>query len=219
MKRVRVQHTDAWFPKHRMIGFGMTKCFWTVLVAAACLRVPVATALDTPQDSAIAAITENIRQSPGNAYYYNNRGLAYMQKGDFDHAIADFSQAMRLYPMKSASAFNNRAMAYAGKGQYDRALADFGSSIGLDAKNAWTFNNRGLVLSKKGDDRKSIVDYSAAIRLSPRYVVAYQNRAAAFLKTGDRKHALADLVEAARLQPSLQNDANFIKARQEAEAP
>ncbi|MCJ2076454.1 tetratricopeptide repeat protein [Methylobacterium sp. E-016] len=202
-----------------MIGVGMTKCFWTVLAVAACLSAPAATALDTPQDSAIAALTDKIRQSPGNAYYYNNRGLAYMQKGDFDHAIADFNQAMRLYPMKSSAAFNNRAMAYAGKGQYDRALADFKSSIGLDAKNAWTFNNRGLVLGKKGDARKAIADYSEAIRLSPRYVVAYQNRASAFLGAGDRKRARADLEEAARLQPSLQNDAAFIKARQEAEVP
>lgn len=190
-----------------------------LLAAAMTLSAPVANALDAPQDSAIAALTENIRQSPGNAYYYNNRGLAYMQKGDFDHAITDFNQAMRLWPMKSASVFNNRAMAYAGKGQYDRALADFGASIGLDAKNAWTFNNRGLVLGKKGDARKAIADYSEAVRLSPRYVIAYRNRAEALLRTGDRKRALADLVEAARLQPTLQNDAAFIKTRQEAEAP
>lgn len=190
-----------------------------LLAAITCLNASAARAIDAPQDSAIAGLTENIRQSPGNALYYNNRGLAYMRKGDFDHAITDFSQAMRLWPMKSASAFNNRAMAYAGKGQYDRALADFSASISLDAKNAWTFNNRGLMLGKKGDTRRAIADYGEAIRLSPRYVAAYRNRAMAHLSKGDRPRALADLAEAARLQPTLQNDSAFIKARQEAETP
>lgn len=142
-----------------------------------------------------------------------------MQRGDFDHAIADFNQAMRFWPMKSAAAFNNRAMAYVGKKQYDRALADFSSSIGLDAKNAWTFNNRGSMFKAKGDARRAILDYGEAIRLSPRYVAAYQNRATVFLGAGERARALADLTEAARLQPALKNDPAFIKARQEAEAP
>uniref|UniRef100_UPI00301328B7 tetratricopeptide repeat protein n=1 Tax=Methylobacterium nigriterrae TaxID=3127512 RepID=UPI00301328B7 len=166
---------------------------WAAIALAAGLNAQAAKALDTSGDNAIAAPTENIRRSPDNAVYRNNRGLAYLQKDDYDRAIADFNEAIRLWPMKSAAAFNNRAMAFSGKGQHDRAIADFNRSIQIDPQNAWTYNSRGTAFKAKGDARRALADYSEAIRLSPRYVIAYQNRAAVLLSMGERSRALADL--------------------------
>ncbi len=47
-------------------------------------------------------------------------------KGDYDRAIADFTEAIRLDP-KLGSAFSNRGLAYEKKGGFDRAIADFQS--------------------------------------------------------------------------------------------
>ncbi len=47
-----------------------------------------------------------------------------MVKGDFDKAIADFSEAIRLDP-KDADAYFNRGRAYEKKGETERARADF----------------------------------------------------------------------------------------------
>jgi tetratricopeptide (TPR) repeat protein len=41
---------------------------------------------------------------------FNNRGNTYKAKGDLDHAIADFSQAIRINP-RSAVAYFNRGIA------------------------------------------------------------------------------------------------------------
>jgi len=46
-------------------------------------------------DDAIADFTAAIRISP-NADLYTNRGAAYYQKGDMDHAKADWAEAKRL---------------------------------------------------------------------------------------------------------------------------
>src|SRR6516164_2347978 len=51
---------------------------------------------------------------------FNNRGVAYRLKGDYDRAIADYNQAIKLKP--SAEGYFNRGNAQLGKGHYDRAI-------------------------------------------------------------------------------------------------
>ncbi|HZE80440.1 MAG TPA: tetratricopeptide repeat protein [Candidatus Polarisedimenticolia bacterium] len=49
-------------------------------------------------DVSIANLNELIRKDPGNAYAFNARGLEYRSKGDYDSAIQDFTEAIRLNP-------------------------------------------------------------------------------------------------------------------------
>jgi Flp pilus assembly protein TadD len=48
---------------------------------------------------------------PHNATYYFARGVAYLDTNDYDKAIIDFTEAIRLEP-NNASAYNNRGTAY-----------------------------------------------------------------------------------------------------------
>ena len=80
---------------------------------------------------------------------FNNRGIAYADKGQHDRAIQDFDQAIRLDP-GSASLFNNRGRAYSAKGQYDRAIPDFDQAIRLDPTKADAFHDRGRAYGEKG---------------------------------------------------------------------
>jgi len=77
------------------------------------------------------------------------RGEAHYAKGDYDGAIADFSEAIRLDP-KFAIAFSGRGLAYSAKGDHDRAIADFNEAIRLDPKSRIAFYNRGLAYDAKG---------------------------------------------------------------------
>src|SRR5215831_10730016 len=61
---------------------------------------------------------------------YNNRGNAYSTKGEYDLAVQDYDQSIKLNP-NYAQAFNNRGVAYQKKGEYDRAIEDFDESIKL----------------------------------------------------------------------------------------
>ena len=72
---------------------------------------------------------------------YNNRGLAHYDKEDYDRAIADFTQAIRLDP-KFGKAYDARANAYSDKGDHDRAIADYNEAIRIDSANPRAFNNR-----------------------------------------------------------------------------
>ena len=107
---------------------------------------------------------------------FNNRGVAYEDKGDYDRAIADYDQAIRLEP-DYASAFNNRGVAYRLKSDYDRAIRDYDQAIRLKPDYALAFNNRGYAYRQKGEYDHAIRDYDQAIRLKPDYVDAYNGKA------------------------------------------
>jgi tetratricopeptide (TPR) repeat protein len=57
-----------------------------------------------------------------NSDYYAQRGIAHHGGQEIDRAIADYNQALRLFP-KNLTALNNRARAYEAKGDSKRAKA------------------------------------------------------------------------------------------------
>src|SRR5262252_1863543 len=61
---------------------------------------------------------------------HNNRGNAYSAKGEYDHAVQDYDQSIKLNP-NYAHAFANRAQIYLSKGEYDRAARDYDQAIRL----------------------------------------------------------------------------------------
>src|SRR5690349_383622 len=75
----------------------------------------------------------------------NNRGAAYVGKGDYDRAIQDFNQAIRLNP-DNDNPYINRASAYANQGKYDQAIEGFDQAIRLDPSYTFTSLLKGQVL-------------------------------------------------------------------------
>ena len=105
------------------------------------------------------------RPEVAEAYY--GRGCGYGEKGDYDKAIADYTEAIRLDP-KFATAYYGRGVAYGEKGDYDKAIADYTEAIRLDPKLAEAYCSRGIAYANKGDYDKAIADYTEAIRLDPK---------------------------------------------------
>ena len=66
---------------------------------------------------------------------YCSRGLAWSLKKEYDIAIIDYDEAIRLEP-KLALAYHNRGIAWLAKGQYDRAIKDFDQAIRLNPNDA-----------------------------------------------------------------------------------
>ena len=150
-------------------------------------------------DVKIASCTRAINSGARNpAINYNNRGNAYHSKRDYDSAIADYSEAIRINP-KYAMPYNNRGNSYHAKGDDDRAMADFNEAIRLDSKYLEPFNGRGNAYYSKHDYDSAIADYSAAIRINPKYALLYNNRGNTYHVKGDDDRAIADYNEAIQL--------------------
>jgi len=138
------------------------------------------------------------------AFAFYRRGNGYHEKGDYDRAILDYDQAIRLNP-SHANAFSNRGVAYARKGDYDRAIQDYDEAIRLNPNHADAFSNRGVAYGRKGDYDRAIQNYDEAIRLNPNHASALYDRGNAYRRKGDYDQAIQNYNEAIRLNPSHAN--------------
>jgi len=164
-------------------------------------------------ESAIAACTRIItqgKQSRTNlAVAYANRGAAYVRKGDYDHALPDLDEAIRLDP-KPASVYYSRGAANQAKKVNDQAIADFAKFISLSPDQPDGYYARAYSYAAKEDFDRAIADYSEAIKLNPDYADAYYGRANAYYEKTDYDRALADYEEVIKHQP---DDANAYYGR------
>jgi tetratricopeptide (TPR) repeat protein len=130
---------------------------------------------------------------------FNDRGVAYRLKGEPDHAIQDYSQAIKLNG-KFAAAYNNRAVAYDRKGDYDHAIQDYDQAIKLKPFVEAYFNRGNAFLAKNQYDH-AIDDFNQALKLKPDFEPALDNRCWARAVVGIVKQALADCNAALRRMP------------------
>lgn len=104
------------------------------------------------------------------------RGNCYYAKHDLERAIADYDQALRLYP-KNPGAYDNRANALNARGDLDDAIKDYNESVRLNPRNSLVYLNRGSLLVEKGDLAGALADYAKTLALNPREENAHVGRA------------------------------------------
>jgi len=93
---------------------------------------------------------ESYEQSNAGIAFYNERGIAYVKKGQYDKAISEFNKAIEINP-KDAVAYRGRGAAYVGKGQHDKAISDFNRAKELNPN----YDMGALV--KKNEDVLSVI--------------------------------------------------------------
>jgi len=81
------------------------------------------------------------------AYYY--RGVAYDEKGEYDQAIADYTEAIRINP-EDGDFYYNRGLAYGDKGEGDQAIADYTEAIRINPDLAYARQQPGHCLRQEG---------------------------------------------------------------------
>jgi tetratricopeptide (TPR) repeat protein len=99
---------------------------------------------------------------PQNVYF--DSGLASFGKQDYDKAISDFTEAIRLDP-SCARAYYNRGLAYEQKDNLDKAFSDYNEAIRLDPNFALAYMNRGNLYLHTGNRAKANADFATERRL------------------------------------------------------
>jgi serine/threonine protein kinase len=132
--------------------------------------------------------------------FFNDGYKKYDEK-NFQGAITDYNEAIRLKP-DDALAYYNRGTAKSALGDKQGAIADYNEAIRLKPDDALAYYNRGLAKFKSGDKQGEIADYNEAIRLKPDDALAYISRGNAKSDFGDKKGAINDYNEAIRLDPN-----------------
>src|SRR6266436_4016609 len=147
------------------------------------------------------AIESGQLSGKGLGFAFYSRGNAYYEKRNYNQAIQDYDQAIRLNP-SHASAFSNRGVAYASKGDYDRAIENYDEAIRLNPNHADAFSNRGVAYGRKGNYDRAIQNYDEVIRLNPNHANALYNRGNAYKHNKDYDRAVLDYDKVIRLNPN-----------------
>jgi tetratricopeptide (TPR) repeat protein len=101
------------------------------------------------------------------ADFYYNRGHAYRAMGNFNKALADYDEAIRLAP-KDLRSYCGRARAFEEMGQFDKARADYDQATRFNATTAPDYLMIGYAQFAKGNYRAAASDFEKALRMSPR---------------------------------------------------
>lgn len=152
-----------------------------------------------PQSTTESTVTN--LDNPQSARDHYKKGLSLQARGDYQQAIAHYTQALQLTPDQSTalSTFLNRGYAYLNLQNWQAAIDDYDQVLEIDRNEATAYNERGEARQHLGDLEGAMSDYTQAINLDPNLSYAYNNRAFILNRQGDLARAKADLKKAAEL--------------------
>ena len=135
---------------------------------------------------------------------YSNRGSAYYDMRDYDQAILDYDDAIRL-DLSAADAYTNRGLAYIKKDNHRQAIREFDMAISADPGFFPAYHNRCLALALMGRSKEALLDCDYSLRLIPNNPLSLDSRALAYWLLGERDKAREDLEHARRIDASFLN--------------
>jgi len=144
--------------------------------------------------------TTAIALQPKSYVGYYNRGLCRIDLKDFEGALADFAEVLKLKP-ELQCALLNRAIAHEATGQYDKALQDIDKAMANGGFPSRAYFLRARLRSRLGDSEGTKRDLAAGLAEPPTDELGWIARGIARLK-GDPKGALDDFQTALQLNPN-----------------
>jgi tetratricopeptide (TPR) repeat protein len=73
----------------------------------------------------------------------------YYIKGEYDHAIRNYSKAIKINPGYTR-VYINRGDAYFMKGEYEQAISDYTKALELNPRLAKAYDGRGIAQQASG---------------------------------------------------------------------
>jgi TonB family protein len=157
-----------------------------------------------PRQRVISA-PQPIRMSavpPPNSAFYRKRGDDYVGKGEYDRAILEYDEAIRLNP-QDATAYYNRGFTYHYKNNQDRAFENYKTAIRLNSDLAQQSTMQCVLYNptKTDNTNKAIEECSKTIDLASDFALAYYIRGKAYLNQEEPDRAIADYNKFIELNP------------------
>ena len=158
----------------------------------------------------IAIFTERLNKYPDDSEARSLRGNAHFNEGNYDQAIVDYTELIRLYAKHATdndpfnhygNAYFDRGVAYFMKGDYDQAIADYTHVISLNPNEVNAYFERGAAHFNKRDWGHVVADYTEVIERDSKNKESYFRRGMAYANLADHRLASEDFTEAIRLDP------------------
>lgn len=154
-------------------------------------------------DGAITAYTKGLDARP-HPMLFMRRGLAYLAKGEYVKAKADFSEALRLKP-NFTSAYSYRAGAHLAVEDFAAAITDFTAAINLNYRTPEIYGSRAYAYYRVGNMSAALDDLWVVLRLKPNSATAYYLRGKIYQDQGKTQEAVRDYQKSLELEPQHSN--------------
>ena len=171
-------------------------------------------------------VTEETQPKTAGSFF--DRGILFASKREFDKAISDFTEALKLNPNLS-SAYLLRGRGYYANASknihyigsdfigvgvthtnnellsrekiilYEKAISDYNEALKLDPNNYIIYAERGRAYESKREYNKAIEDFTHAIKINSNSPTIYNDLGNTFSKTGEYDMAIANLNQAIKL--------------------
>ncbi len=158
---------------------------------------------------AIADYGEAITLNPKYGWAYVSRGSAKTDKGDYDGAIADYSEVIRMLSTDTCipCAYNGRCYARVAAGKdLQAALADCNRAVALEPNDANMLDSRGFAYLKLGQFDNAIADYNAALRIDSKFTESLYGRGVAEIRKGESAAGNADIAAAKAIRANIADE-------------
>lgn len=134
--------------------------------------------------------------------YILRADIAINSHADYQSALDDIDQAIRLQP-QLAGLYINRAFLRYKTDNYNGAMSDYDYALTLEPYNMAALFNRGLLLMEVSAFDLALEDFNRVLELSPDDMRALYNRAVVHMRKGNDKAAIADITRVAEAYPEL----------------
>lgn len=138
---------------------------------------------------------------PESADLHNILGTDLARKGEFDEAIAEFREALRLAP-DSAVTHGHLGAALVSRRAREEGLEHLHRSVELDPANGQARYEVATILLDSGHYVDAAQELRATVRLIPNSVEAHNSLGVALASQGQLDEAIAHFEQALRLQPA-----------------
>ncbi len=134
-------------------------------------------------------------------YEYNETGIDFFGKGQFQQSIHSFDHLIQANPTESIG-YQNRGAAYYQLGSIDLAINDFDHALQLAPQKGELYAMRGAAYLSVANFEEAQTDLLAAMRLNPEQTAVYKNFAALYYAMDHLDEALDYCLEVLSSDPS-----------------
>lgn len=134
---------------------------------------------------------------PGSADWFFGKGVLLVAQNQFEEALLEFSEAIRLAP-DDGEIYQNRGAAFLRLGRWSEALADSEAALERDPSDIEAHRVRGHARVALKEYEAAIADFDRVLREEAKDADAYYGRGLARAGIGDYRRAEADFTKSIR---------------------
>jgi class 3 adenylate cyclase/CHAT domain-containing protein/Tfp pilus assembly protein PilF len=126
-------------------------------------------------DKALEFVDKTLEKSPENSYVRVIKGHILLERGEVDHAVQMYSQAIQPgkgTPWQLAIAHNKLGRILSAQEKPDEALKQYDQAISLDPSYPEAYSNKGVLLGKLNRTEEALSAYRRAVDLNPQDILA-----------------------------------------------